>query len=415
MPRTPEAELHFSRGLLHLRRGEAILPASMAIREEKAPPGVDVFLALVSYATVATSKALGQTDWIEAYRTEMRAAIADFARAARLAPGDAEVAFRKAQAHRYLGEAEAARAEALRAMTIAPTNREYSALMRSLDNPEPSPSSAPSPSRPTREATRAQREIRKAVAGLTWDDVILPARTKRELRQIQLMLENPGQAAALGVDPPTGLLLYGPPGTGKTTIARVLAAQAKCRFFTTSPAEVHSMWIGEGEKAVAKLFAEARANTPSILFLDEIDALIPSRMGGVHQPSDKIVNQFLHEMDGLVQSTGVFFIGATNRADMVDPALLRGGRLSRKIEIPLPDEAARRQILEVHIEGARLASDVDLDYLASKTEGFAGADLRALINEAGMQALIRLADEGGQEAVTGTDFAMALENMVEPE
>lgn len=413
MPRTPEAELHFSRGLLHLRRGEAILPASMAIREEKAPPGVDVFLALVSYATVATSKALGQTDWIEAYRTEMRAAVADFEKAARLAPSDAEVAFRKAQAHRYLGEGEAARAEALRAMTLAPTNREYSSLMRSLDNPEPSSVSAPP--RPTREVAKAQREIKRAVAGLTWDDVILPARTKRELRQIQLMLENPGQAASLGVAPPTGLLLYGPPGTGKTTIARVLASQAKCRFFTTSPAEVHSMWIGEGEKAVAKLFGEARANAPSILFLDEIDALIPSRMGGVHQPSDKIVNQFLHEMDGLVQNTGVFFIGATNRADMVDPALLRGGRLSRKIEIPLPDEAARRRILEVHIEGARLADDVDLDYLASKTDGFAGADLRALINEAGMQALIRLADEGGPEAVTATDFAMALENMVEPE
>lgn len=413
MPRTQEAELHFSRGLLHLRRGEAILPASMAIREEKAPPGVDVFLALVSYATVATSKALGQTDWIEAYRTEMRAAVADFEKAARLAPSDAEVAFRKAQAHRYLGEGEAARAEALRAMTLAPTNREYSSLMRSLDNPEPSSVSAPP--RPTREVAKAQREIKRAVAGLTWDDVILPARTKRELRQIQLMLENPGQAASLGVAPPTGLLLYGPPGTGKTTIARVLASQAKCRFFTTSPAEVHSMWIGEGEKAVAKLFGEARANAPAILFLDEIDALIPSRMGGVHQPSDKIVNQFLHEMDGLVQNTGVFFIGATNRADMVDPALLRGGRLSRKIEIPLPDEAARRRILEVHIEGARLADDVDLDYLASKTDGFAGADLRALINEAGMQALIRLADEGGPEAVIAADFSMALENMVEPE
>ncbi|MGC4042281.1 MAG: AAA family ATPase [Armatimonas sp.] len=411
MPRTPEAELHFSRGLLHLRRGEAILPASMAIREEKAPPGVDVFLALVSYATVATSKALGQTEWIEAYRTEMRAAVADFEKAARLAPDDAEVAFRKAQAHRYLGEGEAARREGLRALKLMPSNREFSAFLRSLDNPEASPSSP----RPVREATKTQRDVKKASAGLTWDDVILPTRTKRELRQIQLMLENPGQAATLGVDPPTGLLLYGPPGTGKTTIARVLATQAKCRFFTTSPAEVHSMWIGEGEKAVAKLFAEARANAPSILFLDEIDALIPSRMGGVHQPSDKIVNQFLHEMDGLVQSTGVFFIGATNRADMVDPALLRGGRLSRKIEIPLPDEAARRQILGVHIEGARLAPDVDLDLLAAKTEGFAGADLRALINEAGMQALIRLADEGGVEAVTAADFAMALENLAEPE
>jgi transitional endoplasmic reticulum ATPase len=411
VPRTPEAELHFSRGLLHLRRGESILPASMAAREEKTPPGVDVFLALVSYATVATSKALGQTEWIEAYRAEMRAAITDFEKAEKLAPEDAEIAFRKAQAHRYLGEGEAARAEAERAMKLAPGNREYNTFRRGLEATE-----TPAP-RPSREAasTRAQREVKKASGMLTWDDVILPTRTKRELRQIQLMLENPGQAAALGVEPPTGLLLYGPPGTGKTTIARVLAAQARCYFVTTSPAEVHSMWIGEGEKAVAKLFAEARAHAPSILFLDEIDALIPSRMGGVHQPSDKIVNQFLHEMDGLVQSSGVFFIGATNRADMVDPALLRGGRLSRKIEIPLPDETARRQILEIHVGGAKLAADVDLNLLATQTEGFAGADLRALVNEAGMQALIRLADDGGVEAVTAADFTLALENMVEPE
>ena len=191
------------------------------------------------------------------------------------------------------------------------------------------------------------------------------------------MLENPHQAALLGVEAPSGLLLYGPPGTGKTTIARVLASEAKCRFFTTSPAEVHSMWIGEGEKSVARLFDEARAAAPSILFLDEIDALIPSRAGGVHQPSDKIVNQFLHEMDGLVQNTGLFFIGATNRPDMVDPALLRGGRLSRKIEIPLPAEDARLAILRLNVQGAVLSESVDIESLAHATDGFAGADLRA--------------------------------------
>jgi transitional endoplasmic reticulum ATPase len=413
VPRTTEAELHFSRGLLHLRKGEAILPPSMTIREEKTPPGVDVFLALVGLATVATSKALGQTGWIEAYRAEMRASVADFERAAALAPDDAEVAFRKAQAHRYLGEAELARNEAERAARLEPRSREYALLARSLAPETSADAPAPPPARPTRPASKKPAVAVSSV--LTWDDIVLPARTKRELRQVQLLLENPGQASLLGVEPPTGLLLYGPPGTGKTTIARVLAAQTKCRFFTTSPAEVHSMWIGEGEKAVAKLFAEARAHAPSILFLDEIDALIPSRMGGVHQPSDKIVNQFLHEMDGLVQHTGVFFIGATNRADMVDPALLRGGRLSRKIEIPLPDESARRQILEIHTGRARLAADVDLEMLAQKTEGFSGADLRALVNEAGMQALIRLADGGGEEAVTAEDFVRALENLAEPE
>ncbi len=371
----------------------------MAIREAAAPPGVDVFLAVIGLAAVATSKALGQTEWIESYRAEMRAAIVDFEKAATLAPDDPEIAFRKSQAHHYLGEADASQAESERASSLAPGHPEYAT---------PSPNLVPKPQPP-------RRPVLKPGTGPTWDDLVLPARTKRELRQIQLMLESPGQAAALGVNPPTGLLLYGPPGTGKTTVARVLAAQAKCRFFTTSPAETHSMWIGEGEKTVAKLFAEARAHAPSILFLDEIDALIPSRTGGVHQPSDKIVNQFLHEMDGLIQSTGVFFIGATNRADMVDPALLRGGRLSRKIEIPLPDEAARLQILELNVSGAKLAEGVDREFLASKTDGFSGADLKALVNEAGMQALIRLADggDGEQQAVTPADFAFALENLAE--
>jgi transitional endoplasmic reticulum ATPase len=260
------------------------------------------------------------------------------------------------------------------------------------------------------------RQALAAAAGeanrvLTWDDVILPARTKRELRQMQLVLENPQQARALGVEPPTGLLLYGPPGTGKTTVARVLAAQAKCHFLSTSPAEVNNMWVGESEKAVARIFNEARAAAPSIVFLDEVDALIPSRAGGGHQYSDKVVNQFLHEMDGLRPNQGVFVVGASNRPDMLDPALLRGGRLSRQIEIPLPDAEARAALLRLQMRRAQVDSTVDLDLLAVQTEGFSGADLRALVNEAGLQALIRIADEGGTRAVTGEDFRIGIENM----
>ena len=420
MPLSPEADLEFSRGLLHLRRGESVLPPSMAVREDKTPAGVDVFLALVGLATVATSKALGQTGWIETYRSEMRLALEHFARAEKLAPEQPEIPYRIAQAWRYLGEAAPALAAARRALALSPGNREYVALLRVLEGTPNPPSPGGGESR-ARYERRASGENRSAKPGMprrarpTWDDVILPGRTKRELRQIQLMLESPEKASLLGIEPPTGLLLYGPPGTGKTTIARVLASEAKCRFFTTSPAEIHSMWIGEGEKSVAKLFDEARAAAPSILFLDEIDALIPSRSGGIAQPSDKIVNQFLHEMDGLVQNQGMFFIGATNRPDMVDPALLRGGRLSRKIEIPLPAEDARLQILTLNVQGARLSAEVSLTALAQKTDGFSGADLRALVNEAGMQALIRIADDGGEEAVTNGDFALALENMAEPE
>jgi transitional endoplasmic reticulum ATPase len=228
---------------------------------------------------------------------------------------------------------------------------------------------------------------------------------------MQLILENPQLARTLGVEPPTGLLLYGPPGTGKTTVARVLAAQSKCRFFSTSPAEVNNMWMGESEKAVAKLFNEARHHAPAIIFLDEVDALIGNRAGGMMQYSDKVVNQFLHEMDGLRPNEGIFVVGATNRPDMLDPALVRGGRLSRQIEIPLPDYDARLALLKLGTRTAILDPAVDLALLALQTEGFSGADLRALVNEAGLQALIRLADEGGSKRVTLEDFGVAVENL----
>ena len=397
---TPEAELHFTRGLLHLRRGEAILPYSMAISEEKTPPGTDVLLALLGLATVATSRALGQTEWISAYRAEMREAMAHFDRAAELAPDFPDVHYRRAQTLRHLGQAETARDAARRAVGLDPENRDYAALLRSMEAGDKIISKRAAPALPS-----------VADGRLTWDDVILPARTKRELRQAQLVLEDPTQARALGIDPPSGLLLYGPPGTGKTTIARVLAAQARCQFFATNPAEINQMWMGESEKSVAKIFAEARAAAPSILFIDEIDALIPTRVGGVNLYSDKVVNQFLLEMDGLRPNQGVFLIGATNRPDMLDPALLRGGRLSRRIEIPLPDAEARFALLRLHARAAALAPDVDFSRIAFETEGYSGGDLKALINEAGLQALIRLADEGGPKALTAEDFAAAQENL----
>jgi transitional endoplasmic reticulum ATPase len=412
----PEAELHYIRGLVHLRRGEGILPYALKRREDQVPAGADVFLALVGFAAVATSRALRQTGWIDAYRKEMRAALTEFDAGLVRAPQFADLHFRRAQALRYLGENARAREAAQTASTLAPGNADYGGLNRVLDRPSEPPSAAirvaPHPQMagvPPRNTAR--RVAAASRAPLTWDDVILPARTKRELRQVQLVLESPEQARRLGIEPPSGLLLYGPPGTGKTTVARVLAAQSNCRFFATTPAEVSSMWIGEGEKAVARLFADARASAPSILFLDEIDALIPSRSGGVQQHSDKLVNQFLLEMDGLIASVGVFVIGATNRPDMLDAALLRGGRLSRRIAIPLPDTDARRKILALHSDGALLADDIDLDALAAATKGFSGADLRALVTEAGMQALIRLADHGGPEEVTADDFALAFDNL----
>ncbi len=420
----PEAELHYTRGLLHLRRGEAIMPYAMAVREEKAPPGTDMLFALLGLATVATSRALGQTRWIEQYRGEMRTALTHFEKSLDLAPQFADIYFRRASAFRHLGDAPNALQSAREAVRLSPENRDYAAFLRILEGAA-SPI-APPPLLSGLGARRSTGAVNVSAqkgnvanatnpGPLTWDDVILPAKTKRELRQMQLVLENPSQARALGVEPPTGLLLYGPPGTGKTTVARVLAAQAKCKFIATSAAEINNMWVGESEKNVQKLFDEARKAGPSIIFLDEVDALIPNRAGGMHQYSDKVVNQFLHEMDGLKPNQGVFVIGATNRPDMLDPALVRGGRLSRQIEIPLPDETARLAMLALHTRSAQMDETVNVATLARETDGFSGGDLRALVNEAGLQALIRLADEGGTPALTHEDFVVATENLRRPE
>ena len=424
---TPDAELQYTRGLLHLRRGEAVMPLSMSLREEKTPAGTDVVLALLGLATVATSRAFGQTRWIEQYRAEMRLALTHLDKAIGIAPEFPDSYFRKAQALRHLGENEAAAEAARIAVDLAPDNAEFAGFLRTVGGraangvaaTEPSNGAGtPVPLGRGGKATGAKGspDIQpEARSPLTWDDVILPAKTKRELRQMQLILENPQHARSLGVEPPTGLLLYGPPGTGKTTVARVLSAQARCTFFTTSPAEINNMWMGESEKAVAKLFDQARHAAPSIIFVDEVDALVGGRAGGQMQYSDKVVNQFLHEMDGIQPNHGVFVIAATNRPDMVDGALLRGGRLSRQIEIPLPEHDARLAILKVNTRTAKLDPTIDLDLLAMQTEGFSGADLRALVNEAGMQALIRIADQTDGKSVgrflTPEDFAVAIENL----
>ena len=163
--------------------------------------------------------------------------------------------------------------------------------------------------------------------------------TKAQLQQLQAVIEDPESARRFGIDPPTGLLLAGPPGTGKTTVAKVLAAQARCSFYPVTAADLMSMWVGESEQKVRRLFERARENQPSIVFIDEIDAIASER--GSFGALDSQVNQLLAEMDGLSGQQGVFVLAATNRPEKLDPALVRGGRLSRTIEIPPPDLAGR--------------------------------------------------------------------------
>lgn len=303
-----------------------------------------------------------------------------------------------AKAYQGLDQREEAEQAAARAATLDPSNTTYSTLARSFEQ---------APAIPLRTATQD-------ASTLSWDDLVLNPKTKRELRQMQLMLEKPDLARELGVQSPTGVLLKGPPGTGKTTIARILANEAKCNFYAITPADIHQMYVGESEKRVRDLFAKARANPPAIIFVDEIDALLPIRQGGIAIHSDKVVNQFLQEMDGIHPNTRVFLVGATNRPDMLDPALRRGGRLSREIEIPIPDLEARKQLFAVCTRHANLSDDVDLEALAKLTEGYSGADIKALVNEAGLQALIRIADSNGNataKTLTMTDFTGALENL----
>ena len=399
-----DAEGPYELGLAWQRRGESLMPP--ALREKSAGASIsDLAASLLGLGVLAASKALGQTEWIVQYREAFRQSVTAFRQAIALDANDPRFPHALALSLRYLGQTDAAADAAAQAAGLRPSDPAYVERAAAFD------------AAASREAQSREAKHGPGVAGLTWNDVILPARTKRELRQMQLLLENPALSKDLGIEPPTGLLLYGPPGTGKTTIARVLASESHCTFLATSPAEINSMWLGESEKAVKKLFDEARAKAPAIVFLDEIDALLPSRSGGVNQYSDKVVNQFLHEMDGLVKNRRIFVVGATNRRDMLDPALLRGGRLSREIAIPLPDLAARRQMFDLYTRTAKLAEDIDLNDLTARTEGYSGANIKAAVNEAGLQALIRiseLADPATPRLLTRADFDEALANFTPP-
>ena len=249
-------------------------------------------------------------------------------------------------------------------------------------------------------------EDRPTVEHWSWDSLILPDEIKAQLQQLQAVIEDPESAKRFGVDPPTGLLLAGPPGTGKTTVAKVLAAQARASFYPISGADVISKWVGDSERNIRQLFDRARENRPSIVFIDEIDA-IAGRRGeslGVH---DSHVNQLLAEIDGLGGQRGVFVVGATNRPDQLDPALLRGGRLSRTIFLGLPDETGRLAMLRLHT--ARMPTvGVRLEELAAATDGFSPADLKSLAQEAALAAMTRTNQADETPSVIHEDFVEAL-------
>ncbi len=262
----------------------------------------------------------------------------------------------------------------------------------------------------------------KGVPLVTFEDIGGLTKQIQKLRElVELPLLRPELFRTFSIRPPKGILLYGPPGTGKTLIARAVANTVKANFYLISGPEIGSKYYGESEKRLRDIFKEAEKTAPSIIFVDEIDSLAPSRDNTSTEVERRIVSQLLTLMDGLSPSDKVVVIGATNRPNAVDPALRRPGRFDREIEIPAPDAPARLEILRVHTRRLPLASDVNMEEIAELTNGFVGADLAALVREATLQALKRktqdllygMSDLDLSIAVTRSDFLAAIKE-IEP-
>ncbi|WP_255191140.1 CDC48 family AAA ATPase [Natronobeatus ordinarius] len=277
-----------------------------------------------------------------------------------------------------------------------------------------------SSSRSAAAAESREAEAPSTPSGVTYEDIGgLDEELELVREMIELPLSEPELFQRLGIDPPSGVLLYGPPGTGKTLIARAVANEVDAHFVSISGPEIMSKYKGESEERLREKFGEAEENAPSILFFDEIDSIAAARDDDGDAES-RVVGQLLTLMDGLDGRGEVIVIGATNRVDTLDPALRRGGRFDREIQIGVPDEKGRKEILEVHTRGMPLSDDVSVEKLASRTHGFVGADLDAVASEAAMAAIRRRpADEDERAAwnrdpeVTKTDFDTALAS-VEP-
>ena len=255
----------------------------------------------------------------------------------------------------------------------------------------------------------AMREVFIEVPTVTWADIGGLDEVKKELHEaVELPLEDPGSFTRLGIKPPRGVLLFGAPGTGKTLLARAIATESKANFISIKGPEIMSKWVGESEKAVRMIFKKAKQVSPSIVFLDELDAIAPKRGGHFDSgATERVVNQLLTSMDGLEDLENVMVIAATNRPDIVDPALLRPGRFDKLILIPVPDEASRMKILQVHTKDMPLEK-VDLAAISKRLEGYVGADIENLCREAGLAALRKSKTAA---KVTSEHFEEALASM----
>ena len=236
----------------------------------------------------------------------------------------------------------------------------------------------------------AMREVMVQAPTTRWEDVGgLDAAQERLKEGVELPLKNPDAFRRVGIRPAKGFLLYGPPGTGKTLLAKAVAREAEANFIATKSSDLLSKWYGESEQQIAKLFSRARQVAPCVIFIDELDSLVPARGSGAGEPqvTERVVNTILAEMDGLEELQSVVVIGATNRPNLIDPALLRPGRFDELVYVGVPDRGGRKRILTIQTGKMPLAEDVDLDVIAGKTDRFTGADLEDLVRRAGLTAL----------------------------
>ncbi|MCE7797455.1 CDC48 family AAA ATPase [Sphingobium sufflavum] len=254
----------------------------------------------------------------------------------------------------------------------------------------------------------AMREVMVQTPNVSWGDIGGLDQARLRLQEgIELPLKDPDAFRRIGIRPAKGFLLYGPPGTGKTLLAKAVAREAQANFIATKSSDLLSKWYGESEQQIARLFARARQVAPTVLFIDELDSLVPARGGGLGEPqvTERVVNTILAEMDGLEELQSVVVIGATNRPTLIDPALLRPGRFDELVYVSVPDRDGRRRILGIHTAKMPLAEDVDLDNIADRAHRFTGADLEDLVRRAGLHAL---RESLGVTQVTGEHFEKAL-------
>jgi len=256
----------------------------------------------------------------------------------------------------------------------------------------------------------AMREVLVELPKVSWDDVGgLEGPTQKVKESVEWPITSRGRFERMGIDAPKGVLLYGPPGTGKTLIAKAVANETNANFISVRGPQLLSKWVGESEKAIRQTFRKARQVSPTVIFFDELDSLAPSRGGGTgNNVSERVVNQLLTELDGLEENGNVMVVAATNRPDMIDPALIRSGRFDRLVLIGQPGEEGREQILKIHTRNSPLAPDVSLREIAEITDGYVGSDLESIAREAAIEAL---REDGDAQEIEMRHFRKAMESV----